>query len=228
MQCFFYLEKSRKLKDMIQENSAQKKSKTELNHHLEQLIPQHFNDFSRNFVILFSFLFFFSFSGEAQFIEPNNQTIEEAGDIILYSLPATALATTLIIEDREGTWQFAKGFVLNGAVTVALKYAINKRRPFNDGGQAFPSGHTSVTFQSASFIQRRYGWGYGIPAYLLAGFTGYSRINATRHDGWDVLAGIVVGVGSTYIFTTPYQREHMQLTFKSNRDSWLLGFTYSF
>ena len=118
--------------------------------------------------------------------------------------------------------------MLNQAVTIGLKYATGKSRPNNNGERAFPSGHTSTTFQSAAFIQKRYGWKYGIPAYALAGFTGYSRINAQKHDGWDVLAGAVIGIGSSYLFTTPYQREHMELTFASDADSISIGFRYKF
>lgn len=173
-------------------------------------------------------LFLLPSSANAQVIPPNSETIETTGDIILAALPTSAVATTLFLEDKQGTWQFTKSFLTNGAVTLALKYGINKRRPLSGGGQAFPSGHTSITFQSASFIHRRYGFKYSIPGYLLAGFTGYSRINATRHDGWDVLAGAAVGIGSTWLFTTPYQQEHMQLTFSSFDGNYLLGFVYEF
>ncbi|TLP75709.1 phosphatase PAP2 family protein [Maribacter sp. ACAM166] len=157
-----------------------------------------------------------------------NKTIQTSGDILLFVMPATALTSSLVIGDYEGTWQFAKGFTLNQAVTIGLKYATDKKRPFNNGNRAFPSGHTSTTFQSAAFIQKRYGWSYGIPAYILAGYTGYSRINAQKHDSWDVLAGAVVGIGSAYIFTTPYQREHMQLSFANDANSYSLGFIYKF
>lgn len=157
-----------------------------------------------------------------------NKTIETVGDIVLFTLPATVLTGSLIAKDYEGTWQFTKGALLNQAVTIGLKYATDKKRPFNNGDRAFPSGHTSTTFQSAAFIQRRYGSKYGVPAYVLAGFTGYSRINAQKHDGWDVLAGAAVGIGSAYLFTTPYQKEHMELTFASDEDSFALGFKYKF
>lgn len=180
------------------------------------------------FVFLLGFLLSLPSDAEAQLIEPNNEGIETSGDIILVALPAAAAASTVYLWDKEGAWQFVKGFATNLAITGAIKYGINKDRPFNGGGLAFPSGHTSITFQSASFIHLRYGWKYGIPAYALAGWTGYSRINATRHDGWDVLAGIVVGVGSSLIFTTPYERENMQLTFTSNEHEVKLGFVYRF
>lgn len=137
-------------------------------------------------------------------------------------------ASSLVVGDYNGTWQFTKGALLNQAVTIGLKYAVNKERPFDNGEMAFPSGHTSTTFQSAAFIQKRYGWKYGIPAYALAGFTGYSRINAQVHEGWNVLAGAAIGIGSAYIFSTPYQQEHMELTFSSYDGNYLLEFNYKF
>ncbi|WP_430966551.1 phosphatase PAP2 family protein [Spongiimicrobium sp. 2-473A-2-J] len=161
-------------------------------------------------------------------LSAQNETVETIGDVLLITIPATALGSTVILGDTQGMWQFSKSFLLNRGLTSGLKEIINKSRPFDSGGRAFPSGHTSATFQGASFIQRRYGWKYGIPAYVLAGFTGYSRIAADRHDGWDVLAGMVVGVGSTYLFTTPYQREHFELTFSASEGSYMIGFNYKF
>lgn len=157
--------------------------------------------------------------------------IQDSGDVIQLALPATAFLATLLERDRKGSWQFVKSFSTNLAITYVLKYAINKPRP--DGatdGHAFPSGHTSVAFQSASFIQRRYGWEYGIPAYALAGFVAYSRIEGLndRHDGWDVLGGIIVGVGSTYLFTTEYQKDHFELSFSNEYDSYQIGLTFKF
>ncbi|MCK7591342.1 phosphatase PAP2 family protein [Subsaxibacter sp. CAU 1640] len=154
--------------------------------------------------------------------------IETAGDIGLIAVPAAALTVTLINGDRQGTWQFTKGFLLNQGVTYGLKVALNKPRPFGNGDNAFPSGHTSTTFQGASFIHKRYGFKYSIPAYAVAGFTAFSRIDAQKHDGWDILAGAVVGIGSTLLFTTEYQQEHMELTFNNSEGDYLLGFKYKF
>ncbi len=146
-------------------------------------------------------------------------TIEKMGDIALFTLPAVSLGASLFENDGTGTWQFTKGFVLNQAVTFGLKLAINKERPNMQNNNAFPSGHTSTTFQSAAFIQKRYGWKWGIPAYVIAGFTGYSRIAADKHDGWDILAGALLGVGSSYLFTSPYQQEKFGVSITGNRDS---------
>lgn len=192
------------------------------------------SDFSVNVkriivMLLFSSVFISPTEVQSQFlIADNNLTVQRTGDVILFALPASALATTFIIKDREGTWQMTKGFLLNQAVTVTMKVLINKERPFQGGDYAFPSGHTSTTFQAASFFHKRYGFKYSIPGYLLAGFTGFSRINAQKHDGYDVLAGAVVGIGSTLFFTREYQEERMEFTFASSEDGWLLGFRYAF
>ena len=172
--------------------------------------------------ILFLIITIFTF----QFSSAQNKTIQTAGDVLLFAVPAAAFTTTLILKDKKGSWQFTKAFLTNAAVTYGLKVALNKPRPHNNGDNAFPSGHTSVTFQGASFIHRRYGFKYSIPLYLAAGFTAFSRLDAQKHDGWDILAGAVVGIGSTYLFTTPYQQEHMELTMSSGNGNYLLGFIY--
>ena len=154
--------------------------------------------------------------------------IETSGDVILLALPATALTGSLLIKDYEGTGQFAKGFFLNQVFTFSLKGIIGKERPNGDGFDSFPSGHTSTTFQGAAFIQRRYGWKYGLPAYLLAGWTGYSRIEADRHDIADVLAGAALGVACSYLFTKPYEKQNYQVTLTGDLDSIRIGFNYRF
>lgn len=178
---------------------------------------------SKRFLITLIFLFQFYTISYSQ-----SKSVETAGDILLFTVPAAAFGTTLILKDKKGSWQFTKAFLTNAAVTYGLKVALNKPRPFNNGDNAFPSGHTSTTFQGASFIHRRYGFKYSIPVYLAAGFTAFSRIDAQKHDGWDLLAGAVVGIGSTYLFTTPYQQEHMELTMNSTNGNYLLGFMYKF
>jgi len=160
--------------------------------------------------------------------DSQNKTLETSGDVLLFTLPIAAVSATFIHKDKKGTWQFTKGFLVNGVISYGLKSIINKERPDGSNNNSFPSGHTSITFQSASFIQRRYGWKYGIPAYLLSSFTGYSRLGADKHDVVDVLAGAAIGIGSTYLFTTPYQKEHMELSFNSSNNMYLIGFKFKF
>jgi membrane-associated phospholipid phosphatase len=173
----------------------------------------------------------FSFATLQAQSDQTRKTTQDIGDILHTALPLAAGLTTVIIKDKVGTWQFAKAFGANLALTYGLKHTLNKSRPDgNTDGLAFPSGHTSVAFQSASFIQKRYGWSYGVPAYALASLVAYSRVEGIdrRHDGWDVVGGIIVGIGSTYLFTTPYQKEHLELAFSSNENNYLIGLKFKF
>ena len=94
-------------------------------------------------------------------------------------------------------------------VTHGLKRLINKERP-NGGDYSFPSGHTSAAFTGAAFIEKRYGYKLGVPTYLLAGYVGWSRINANKHDYWDVASGAIIGIGSAYLFTKPFKNRSNQ------------------
>ena len=127
-------------------------------------------------------------------------TAEIIGDVGAYSFPLIAFGKTLIEKDYEGTKQMGYAFAVNQLATFSLKRIINKERP-NGGKYSFPSGHTSTAFQSATFLHLRYGKKIGIPAYLVASYVGWSRVNANVHDWYDVSAGAILGVLSSYLFT---------------------------
>jgi len=131
--------------------------------------------------------------------------VRTAGDVGQIVLPASAVLTTLVLKDGEGFKEFAKAFLVNVATTQGLKAVIHERRPTGTADDSFPSGHTSSAFGGAGFMQMRYGWTVGIPAYLAAGFVGYTRLETKSHHFHDVLAGAAIGIGSNLIFVTPYK-----------------------
>ncbi|HVC20441.1 MAG TPA: phosphatase PAP2 family protein [Vicinamibacterales bacterium] len=83
--------------------------------------------------------------------------------------------------------------VVAGLVTDALKIAVRRTRP-NGANYSFPSGHTSVTFASATVLARAYGWKVGLPAFLAATYVGASRIESRHHYLSDVVFGAAIGI----------------------------------
>jgi len=149
------------------------------------------------------------FSSITQTTNAQSQKAIETSTDILVLVPAVAgFVTTLVKEDYEGTKQIVLSGATNIAATLIIKHAIKKERPDGSDYHSFPSGHTSIAFQGASFIQRRYGWKYGIPAYLVSSYVGWGRTFAEKHDWWDVLGGAAIGTVSTYIFTSPFAQKH--------------------
>ncbi|MGB8453383.1 MAG: phosphatase PAP2 family protein [Anaerocolumna sp.] len=87
-----------------------------------------------------------------------------------------------------------------------LKHLIARNRPFirfpdvpllikKPGSYSFPSGHTMSSFTAATviFYFNKYA---GIPAYLLAGLIGFSRLYLFCHYPLDVLSGAVFGIAT--------------------------------
>ena len=160
----------------------------------------------------------------------NEQWHKSAGDVLVVSLPILALGSTFIWQDgQEGSYQFSKTLASTVALSYGLKFIVQKERPNGENNYSFPSAHTSVAFASAAFVQKRYGWECGIPAYTLAAYVGYTRIRANKHDGWDVLAGAAIGTGMGYLFTKTYKKDRkfqMSSGFMENTPTF--GFTYRF
>lgn len=138
------------------------------------------------------------------------QVIEDWGHGIQIGLPLSALVLSAAHKDKEGAVQLIKSFAVESATVVILKRAINRRRP-NGGQYSFPSGHTALAFMSATYVWKRYGYKWGIPAAALASFVGYSRagIDEPVHYYSDVLAGAAIGILGSYIFTK--KREGMDI-----------------
>jgi membrane-associated phospholipid phosphatase len=82
------------------------------------------------------------------------------------------------------------------ALTVSgvIKKAAQRQRPDGSDNRSFPSGHTSVSFASATVLQRELGWKVGIPAYAAATYVGMARIEKKKHFLSDVAFGAAIGI----------------------------------
>jgi membrane-associated phospholipid phosphatase len=163
------------------------------------------HSFLRTNILLFVILCCFLASVTVQ----AGDSIETAGDVLMIALPVAAAGLTLGFRDGQGAFQLGESAALSLGVTYGLKFTIDEKRP-NGGNQSFPSAHASISFMSAEFMRKRYGWEYGIPAYVVATFVAYSRVNAKEHYTHDVIAGAAIGIGSSYLFARPYKGWHIQ------------------
>ena len=136
-------------------------------------------------------------------------TVETLGSIGAIALPASGLLAAAAHKDGKGTLQLAEAYGAAMAVVYVLKPIVNRQRP-NGGGQSFPSGHSASAFAGAGFLQRRYGWRYGAPAYAIAAFVAWSRVESKQHWTSDVVAGGVIGIASNLVFTHKWSRVAVQ------------------
>ncbi len=109
---------------------------------------------------------------------------------------------------RKGIY-IGETFLVNAFVTTALKYSVNRARPYvtyaeidkqtSGGSGSFPSGHTSDAFATATSLSIAFPKWYVIaPSFIWASAVGYSRMDLGVHYPTDVFAGAIIGSGSAY------------------------------
>lgn len=155
----------------------------------------------------------------AQAAEPltrEQRHVQTAGSVLQVGIPLGALALTWMLEPQAqvaGNAGRTPLLLMGGsprhdlllavgrawAATAALKYSIDETRPDGEP-RSFPSGHASIAFTGAEFIRKEYGWRWAAPAYIAAGFVGWSRVEAKKHYTHDVVAGAVLGVLANHDF----------------------------
>jgi membrane-associated phospholipid phosphatase len=83
--------------------------------------------------------------------------------------------------------------ILSEIMIEPLKFAVHRERPDGSNHQSFPSGHASVTFATATVIERHLGWRKSVLGYAIASYVAMSRIHDNRHYLSDVVFGAAVG-----------------------------------
>ncbi|MBI2967399.1 MAG: phosphatase PAP2 family protein [Bacteroidetes bacterium] len=149
-----------------------------------------------------------------------NKNLDNSFTFITNSMLPVGIATPVVVFSfgtfkknravQEQAVQFGGALALSALVTTGIKYTVNRPRPFETypdienvtgaGSPSFPSGHTSSAFTVATSLALNYPKWYVIaPAYLWAGAVGYSRMHLGVHYPSDVLAGAIIGAGSSLV-----------------------------
>lgn len=129
------------------------------------------------------------------------------------ALPISLLGAGLINKDknlqRQGLTSLAS-LAISMGTTYTLKKIINRDRPYItypsiqpyylEDDPAFPSGHTTAAFTTATSLSLTFKkWYVIVPAYTWAGAVAYSRMHLGVHYPSDVLAGAAIGAGSAWL-----------------------------
>ena len=135
-----------------------------------------------------------------------------SGHIVMSAVPVTALALAYFKDDQEGEKQFVRNLLANQLLNSVLRLGFNftdwGERP-NGGDFGFPSGHVAFAGAGASFLQERYGWRYGVPAWLATGYVAWVRVDNNDHHWRDVVAASVLAYGIGKLFVTPENATHI-------------------
>ena len=137
-------------------------------------------------------------------LHADDDALRHTTDVMCLLPDATALGVAIAKHDTEGLKQLGLSTATCLVANYGLELCIRKDRPDGTGHHAFPSTHTAVAFNGSTFLMKRYGWKWGVPAYVVSSFVACGRVHIDRHDWWDVLGGAAIGAGSAFIFTRPF------------------------
>lgn len=135
-----------------------------------------------------------------------SEAFDKYADVGALAIPVVAGIITLTKDDTKGLWQLGESYALTMGASYGLKHVVDETRP--DGGtHSFPSGHASSAFAGASYLQFRYGWEYGVPAYIAASAVALSRVDNRHHHWKDVLASAAIANISAYFLTDRFEQK---------------------
>ena len=133
------------------------------------------------------------------------KSTESIGTDVAVALPLLAGTYAASKSDWTGVAELTVDTVATVGTVYALKSVIKVQRPDKSDFKSFPSDTAALAFAPAQFLWDRYGWQYGVPAYLAAGFVGWSRVDAKKHHWTDVAASAGISFVFSKIFTTEYR-----------------------
>jgi membrane-associated phospholipid phosphatase len=140
-------------------------------------------------------------------------TISNSVTPVSIAIPIGVICTGLIKHDstikNKGIY-IGASIAIAAGITTGLKYVVNRTRPFvtypeidkamSAGSPSFPSGHTSDAFATAISVSLAFpNWYVITPSFLWACSVGYSRMDLGVHYPSDVLAGAIIGAGTSYL-----------------------------
>lgn len=134
-----------------------------------------------------------------------NHTLRKAANVITLALPVSAIGISLLHhEDWKGIGEFAVAAGLTVGTAYLLRQSIRDNRPDGSGVHAMSPPDLALADSSADYLWNRYGWRYGVPAYVASAVVSYALTDAKKNHWYDTAAAGALAFGFNYALVDRY------------------------
>lgn len=170
------------------------------------------------FACLMAILFCVPYPSELESYRASDQDLPQpvirlTEDYLRFTNTVVQIALPVLLKDKIGMIQLVYVGVSSTIATHGLKRLADQRvvrnvrlgeRPNRpDSHHNMPSGHSSMASCAAYFVCRRYGLIHGLYLVPILILTMYARVELNAHTVSAVLAGALIGLLTSAIFTSP-------------------------
>ena len=131
--------------------------------------------------------------------------LRKAANIITIALPVTAVGVSLL---HDEDWKGIKEFAISAGLTVGTAYLIRQmvreQRPDHADFHTLTPPDLALADASSDYLWSRYGWRYGVPAYLASAVVSYALTDGKKNHWYDTLASGALAFGFNYALVDRY------------------------
>ncbi len=135
-----------------------------------------------------------------------NPSLRKAANIVTIALPVAAIGVSLL---HHNDWKGMEEFAVSAGLTVGsaflIRQIVRNKRPGNTTDfHSLTPPDLALADASSDYLWSRYGWRYGVPAYLASAFVSYALTDAKKNHWYDTLASGALAFGFNYALVDRY------------------------
>ncbi len=134
-----------------------------------------------------------------------SKALRNAGSAITIALPVAAVGVSLLHDDDwKGIGEFAVSAGLSVGTAYLFREIVRERRPDHSDFHTFTPPDVALSDASADYLWSRYGWRYGLPAYLGRAVVSYALTDSKKNHWYDTFASGAIAFGFNYAIVDRY------------------------
>lgn len=142
-----------------------------------------------------------------------NPSLRKAANIIVIALPVSAVGASLL---HDGDWKGLGEFAVSAGLTVGsaliIRQIVRNQRPDHFDFHSLTPPDLALADASSDYLFTRYGWRYGVPAYIASAFVSYALTDAKKNRWYDTLSSGVLAFGFNYALVDRYHRRNIHVS----------------